>query len=125
MIGHPTDTIQTNATPLGTPPVSNRRVEERHPCSRMAGWRRLGVQDGASGVAEVWDLSRRGLGMIVNTSLQRGDILGVTLGDGFERLVRVRRTDPQPDGIWLAGGTFVTALREEELQALLEPAATP
>jgi hypothetical protein len=76
-------------------------------------------------VGKVWDLSRRGLGLVVDVCLQRGDILGVVLEGLPERLVRVRRTTAQPGDSWLAGCMFITELGKEELQAVLASARLP
>jgi hypothetical protein len=127
-------TLKPN-TPLpadraGTPFARNRRAAERHPCNLVAWWRRLGSPEDDLCAAGVWDITRNGVGLVIASRMQRGDVLLVTLQDPCGRfsqplLVRVRRATAQPAGDWAAGCTFVTELGEGQLRALLGPASPP
>jgi hypothetical protein len=114
----------------GAPSAGNRRAAERHLCNLVAWWRRLGSSADELCAAGAWDISRNGVGLVVASRLQRGDVLLVTLQDLRGRfsqplLARVRRTTAQPTGDWAAGCTFVLERGEGQLRALLEPAMSP
>ena len=113
----------------GTPPTNGRAVE-RHPCRLKAQWRRLGSQEDRLDTAEVSDISQNGLALVVNTCLERGNVLLVTLEGVPEQLarpmlVRARRVTARPGGGWMVGCTWVTKLDKEALQALREPVSSP
>lgn len=117
------------AAPTGTPQANLREVD-RHPCHLKALWRCLGSPEDKLHTAEVQDISHHGVGLIVNGSLERGNVLLVTLQGAPERLalpllVRVRRVSAHPGGSSMIGCTWVTKLDREALQALRESARPP
>ncbi len=111
-------------------PSANGRAAERHPCRLKAQWRCLGSQEENLHTAEVSDISHNGVAMIVNSRLERGHVLLVTLEGVPERLarpflVRVRRATTRPGGSCSIGCTWVTKLDPEAVEALRESASSP
>jgi hypothetical protein len=74
--------------------------------------------------AWVVDISLKGLGLLLDRSLDKGTLLFVELEATpaalpVELLANVVRTTPVAEGEWIIGCDFVNGLSEEELQAVL------
>lgn len=118
--------------PIPTPSKSRRRYPEeegrawvRYSCEAAIAFQPLeSRKDGTWLPARVANLSAKGIGLVLDTPMQRGAILSVLLegtGDRFSRpvLVRVVRATERPAGGWQLGCTFAIPLGEDELRALL------
>ena len=74
--------------------------------------------------AMIYDLSRSGIGLVVNQSFDAGTELAIELFSpdmilSYTILTRVAHSTRQTNGSWLVGCRFVRELSEEELQNLL------
>jgi hypothetical protein len=100
-----------------------RRKQPRYPHLSRASFRLLGQKNDEPAAAEIEDVSRSGLALVLNTEVRLGSVLVVTLGGPsgpFERPLLVRVAHVRPEGPrWCVGASFVTPLSEEALQVLL------
>ena len=105
------------------PAKSERRRTARFECRRSNRWRLFATATSSSGEGTVQDISVDGISLIVDSELQPGLFLDLTLaaddGPSQQTLVRVRRVTPREDGSWIVGCTFVKKLTREELQGWL------
>ncbi len=101
----------------------DRRRSLRHACRMAVSCRLLGKQGVGLWEATLVDVSKRGLGILSQTRLERGAILVIQLGEITERfsqplLIRVVRLVREGDS-WLCGCTFARQLSNVELESLL------
>jgi serine/threonine protein kinase len=112
------------ALPSGQP---ERRAAPRHQCSLRVVGRLLSKPPGPPWPATFRDVSRVGVGLLSGQYCARGSVLDVTLEAAAERfarplLVTVVRTSKLPNGCWLLGCTFNSALSDADLQMILRSA---
>jgi hypothetical protein len=103
--------------------VNERRKQPRYPHLVRANYRLLGREDVEPAPAEIEDVSRSGLTLVLDAEVRRGSVLVVTLvgpSGPFERPILVRVLNVRPEGSrWCVGASFVTPLSEETIQLLL------
>lgn len=124
---------QTLVSPvIPVPPRAARAETRRSPRHRRtlkARWRQLGASGYTFAPAQVRDISRGGIALLLNAPIKRGTILtvqleGVPPACAEPLLVRVTHAAEQ-GGKWLAGCTFTSGLTETQVQALLQSVDTP
>jgi hypothetical protein len=110
----------------GDPKVqgAERRAWIRYPRRLRTLWQQFGSRQEDSWTAELRDISKSGLGLVVDRSFPPGSVLTVRLQTGANRfsrtmLVRVKHCEPQPGGTWHVGCCFAVQLKDDELQQLL------
>jgi hypothetical protein len=108
----------------GSPrPAAERRASERYP-PRNAEiiWQLLGQTDQEPLAAQVCDISDRGIGLILERSVNLGSVLCLRLRPADRAcptmMVRVRHVTALGPDEYRVGGTFVVPLDEEALQAV-------
>jgi hypothetical protein len=106
-------------------PGSNaeRRAHVRYSHTLRSSCRTLGKEAGAW-TASVQNVSRAGVALVMDREVGRGSVLVVSLeglGGRFSRPVLVRAMNVRPcgDGRWHVGCSFVKALTDSEVEALL------
>ena len=106
-------------------PGIEERKHARYPCSVTISWRLLGTQEEKPWAGRVQDVSRTGIGLVMNTQFKYGTVLAVKLDNGIGRLARpilVRVVHSQKDNgmEWHHGCAFVSRLTDVEFRHLLE-----
>jgi hypothetical protein len=101
---------------------ADRRAAVRRPC--CASSCRLLYEASASSLAEVLDISPRGVGLLCEAPPQRHGLLGAVLTGLGSRislglLVRVAHVAELPNGRWLVGLAFVHSVPESVASLLL------
>jgi hypothetical protein len=100
-----------------------RRKQHRYPHLTQASYRLLGRNEVEPDPAEIEDISKSGLALVLDADVRPGSVLAVNLGrpsGPFERPILVRVVHVRPEGRrWCVGATFVKPLSEEVLQVLL------
>ncbi len=120
----------TYSCPAPTRPFSKEhRTSVRYLCDLKTSGRLLGAQEEQVWTAEIRDISRNGIALIMNTPLKRGTILAIKLDVDAGRfahpvLIRIVHTQKQSDDKWLVGGSFIKKLSEKELKLLLSLGTT-
>jgi hypothetical protein len=104
--------------------TQERRASVRYLNTHDAFRYSLGKSSDICLIAKVHDISRDGIGLILNESVDPGTILNVELHSKSQSLpcfllARVVWMGKQPDGTIMAGCQFSRALSEHELSALL------
>ena len=102
----------------------DRRVAGRQRRSVKVAWRLLGEQEDQLTSGEVYDLSRTGLALRLDTPLRVASILMVKLVDvhgwtGEPFLVRIKHVNPLEEGVWVAGCSLTRKFTEDEFQFLM------
>ncbi len=106
-------------------PDAEGRAWVRYPCDSAISFQPLeSRKDGNWRPARIVNISAKGLGLRLETPVQRGAILCVMLEASAHRfsqplLVRVVRAGERSPNGWQVGCTFAIPLGEEELRALL------
>src|SRR5215831_12316876 len=117
----------TRTSPGGAPgcriECRNRRAAVRHASTMEASYHPIAVPAfGPSCPARIWDLSLRGIAVIVPHRYEAGAMLSVVpevlpqhLAPALE--ARVLRVTPHGDGLWMVGCELLTPLSEDDLHA--------
>lgn len=115
-------TIPQSAGQPGTPSGAERRKSARFPARpREVFWRLLGSKDAEPLCAELLDVSSRGIGLLLSSSVRLGSVLGIQLYRDAPQggvLVRVKHIATMAHGEYKVGATFVTPLTDEQLDTL-------
>jgi PilZ domain len=105
------------------PGTQERRKQTRYPHLVGVNYRLLGREDAELAPAEIEEISRSGLALVLDTEVRPGSVLVVTLeraSGPFERPILVRVLNVRQEGrCWYVGASFVTPLSEDTLQLLL------
>jgi hypothetical protein len=107
-----------------------KRTAIRHSCKLDSACRPAIAAIDVSWPTKVIDISRGGLGLLVERRFEPGSLLEVDLQSvvpHFKRtlLVRVQNLRKQPDGLWILGAIFPSPLSDEELWALRSERVRP
>lgn len=106
------------------PSGTEKRSFVRYSCGVKASWRLLGDHSDDFQQAEICEISRSGVGLIVTTAFKRGAILAVKLKEQVATLsrpllVRVVHARKEGEDAWRLGCSFVTKLSEEDFRKIL------
>jgi serine/threonine-protein kinase len=107
-----------------------KRNAIRHTCKLDSSCRPAIAAIDVSWPTKVIDISRGGVGLLVERRFEPGALLEVDLQSvvpHFKRtlLVRVQNIRKQPDGLWILGAIFPSPLSDEELWALRSERVRP
>lgn len=97
----------------------------RYHCDLLGFCRRVGAEDGPPALANVVNVSRGGLGLLVNQSFEQGAVIALDAPLAGGRLLAcVVHAKPRADGWCSLGCSFVTERTEEELRCFgMQPRA--
>jgi hypothetical protein len=103
---------------------SDQRSWVRFACDVEASYRIVRVTERSQAPARVFDISPRGVGLLVDRSIQPGTVLSVELrGSSGQSNLRifacVVRVTELKNGEWALGCNFIREINDEELLALL------
>jgi hypothetical protein len=124
---------ETASTTNGTtrqPQTTERRAWVRYPPRRLEMlWHLFGMKPPDQRAARVQDISKQGVGLILDRSFAHGSVLvlrfpGTSL-EARQILVRVKHLQPLGDNQYKAGCTFVVPLSEDQLAELITYSAIP
>ncbi|HTU21268.1 MAG TPA: PilZ domain-containing protein [Gemmataceae bacterium] len=125
------ETVAATGVPAFSP-GRDCRIYERHACRVETSCHPPTVWGGQDThwQAHVRDVSQGGLALVLRRRFEKGTGLAVELPGAADEepstvLVRVVRVSAQPDGFWLLGCAFISALSEDEVQALVGTQAIP
>jgi hypothetical protein len=123
------DTASTTNGTTRLPQTSERRAWVRYPPRRLEMiWHLFGMKPPEQRSARVQDISKQGVGLILDRSFAQGSVLVLRFpGTSLEArpvLVRVKHLQPLADNQFKAGCTFVVPLREDQLAELVHGAPT-
>ncbi len=110
---------------VNQPPLAERREATRFPLSLEFFYRPITTPDDEIWwLAQVRNISIRGLGLVLQRTLAPGTLLEVELENpakGFHRVVQARvvHVQPTPGRGFMAGCAFVNKLEADEIQAIL------
>jgi hypothetical protein len=116
----------------GATAEAERRVWLRYPSSAQVSCHGAGEPEGENLSARVVNISRGGIGLVVDREMEVGRFLSVELPapspEGVSRvLAYILHVTPQPDGQWAVGCSFSVELNDDDLRAFgarrLRPAA--
>jgi c-di-GMP-binding flagellar brake protein YcgR len=101
---------------------AERRVWVRYPCKVQVNYQAPSTDEGETYAAQVIDISRGGIGLLVNEEFRTGQFLSVELPvpspEGITCvLAYVLHATPRPDGRWLVGCSFSAELDDNDLAA--------
>jgi hypothetical protein len=110
--------------PAGHDLLAERRAFVRYPCDLETSCHPLTSGSGPEWAGQISDLSRGGVGLILNRRFELKTLLAIELHGRtgqfarrvFGRVVHVKRRE---DGSWLMGCALTTELSDEDLDALL------
>jgi hypothetical protein len=113
----------------GSSPSTLRQTTERrawirfHPRCPQIYWQPFGSKDQEMGIAEVLNVSSRGIGLVLDRSVATGSILVLKFSrtdpKARQHFVRVKEVADFDGKEFKVGATFVVPLAEEHLQTLL------
>jgi hypothetical protein len=107
------------------PLPAERRVHSRYACECDIAFQPLANRKAGTWLpTRVKNISAKGMGLVLNSAIERGALLSVKLEGPAQRfsqplLVRVVRVTERHAGVWQLGCTFAIALDEEEVSAFL------
>ena len=106
-------------------PVIDKRARVRYRCESLQHNRAFISNSSKTLAAQVVDLSRTGVGLLLEAPIEKGTMLLIELGDGskdvsFELMAEVVYAQQNETGAWRCGCELLREISEDELHLLLQ-----